>query len=177
MQISKLEYRLEDSILTQRVLHLRVGASDVSSCMDRVASKLKKDAVVPGFRKGRGPLPVVRKHLKVRIEAEAFDELRRAALDQVIKQLKEEDRPFLPPEVVARGKVQLRYAQELLFAVKYLVDPSGMGKKPEQPGMAENPMVQHPSQATGLPMGVPASPKLPTAPSVRSAPRLSESPG
>jgi hypothetical protein len=42
MQLAELEYALEDSIPTQRVLHLRIGLSDVRLAIDRAAAKLQR---------------------------------------------------------------------------------------------------------------------------------------
>jgi hypothetical protein len=133
MLIAQLEFALDDSIMTQRTLKLRLGGTDVALCLDRVAGKLRKTAVVPGFRKGKAPLALLRKHLHERVEAEAFQELKRAALDQVMQKLDNADKPFIPPEVLDEAKVKLKYGEELEFAVKYLIDPSGIGRNPQQP--------------------------------------------
>ncbi|MBN2081234.1 trigger factor family protein, partial [bacterium] len=133
MQIAHLEYKLDNTILTQRTLHLRVGAQDVRLAIDQAARKIRGEVEVPGFRKGKAPLAQVRKHHRERVHDEAFRELRKAAQDQVMKQLPDQDKPFIPPEVVDRDKVKLSYGKQLEFALKYMVDPAGVGKNPEQP--------------------------------------------
>ena len=117
MQIAHLEYNLDDSILTQRVLKLRIGVADVRIAMDRTCAKMRRDVAVPGFRKGKAPLALIRKHHRKRVHDEAFEELKRAALDQVLKQLPDRDQPFLPPEVLERDKLRLHYNRPLQFAV------------------------------------------------------------
>lgn len=100
LQIAELEFALDDSILTQRVLWLRIGARDVCDFADRASMKLRAKVPLQGFRRNRAPLSVVRKHYWPRLREQTFAELKRAALQQVFKLLDEKDQPFLPPEVV-----------------------------------------------------------------------------
>ncbi len=172
MQIAHLEFQIDESILTQRTLRLRVGVADVRLVMDRIARKLREDQEVPGFRKGAAPLTKVLVHHKKPISAEAFDELRRAAIDQVLKQLPDASQPFLPPEVVEREKVKVLYNKPLEFSVKYMVDPSGIGKNPENPMpeqgqvMGGNQVMQNQPGA----MGIPQAPNLPQVPQAPDTP-------
>lgn len=169
MQIAELEYALDDSILTQRTLRLRIGAGDVGLYCDRVARKLQDDAVVPGFRKGKAPLSRVMTHLWDRISAEAFDDLKRTALDQVLEKLDAKDKPFTPPDVEDREKLEMKYGEKLEFALKYLVDPAQIGQHPEQPeqgSVIPGSRVSHPANQ---PMGIPLGPQLPGMPTAPSA--------
>ena len=165
MQIAHLEYSLDDSILTQRTLHLRIGLADVRLAMDRVSAKLRKKVDVPGFRKGKAPLSQVRKAHRKRVHAEAFEDLKKAALEQVFKKLQDTDQPFLPPKVVEREKVKLHYSRLLQFSVKYMVDPAGISKRPEQPDQAgaviPGSQISHPALG---PAGIPSGPRLPSTP-------------
>jgi len=165
MQIAELEYALDDNIPTQRVLRLRVGASDVSLAIDRVAVKLQHELPAPGFRKGKAPLALIRKHYAKRLEAESFSELKHDALEQVFLLLPEQDKPFVPPEVIEQEKMKLRYDRPFEFAVKYFIDPAGLSRQPEQPqqkgAVAPGAKVQH-SILQG--MGIPAGPQMPVIP-------------
>ena len=165
MQLAELEYALDNSIPTQRVLRLRIGASDIRQAMDKVASKLQEDEPAPGFRKGKAPLVLIRKHFAKRVGAEAFSELKRDALDQVFKLLDEKDKPFTPPEVLDEDNSKLRYGRPFEFAVKYLVDPAGLSRQPEQPqqqgAVVSGAQVQHPILQS---MGIPSGPRLPAIP-------------
>jgi len=165
MQLAELEYALEDTIPTQRVLRLRIGGSDVRLAMDRAASKLQKETSAPGFRKGKAPLILIRKFHAKRVEADAFSELKRDALDQVFKLLDEKDKPFTPPEVLDEGMAKLRYGRPFEFTVKYLIDPAGLSRQPEQPQQQDavitGAQVQHPILQG---MGIPSGPRLPTIP-------------
>jgi hypothetical protein len=170
--IAQLEYSLDNSIMTQRTLRLRIGAADVALALDRVAGRLRRTAVVPGFRRGKAPLARVRVHLQERVAAEAFQELKRAALDQVLKQLDEADRPFIPPEVLAEDKLRVRYGEELEFALKYLIDPTGMAQHPQQPQAGQGavmPGAQTPQFGLQMP-GAARGPGLPTLPSLPAIP-------
>jgi len=165
MQLAELQYALEDAIPTQRVLRLRIGGSDVRLAMDKAASKLQKETSAPGFRKGKAPLILIRKYHAKRVEVEAFSELKRDALDQVFKLLDEKDKPFTPPEVLDEAGSSLRYGRPFEFAVKYLVDPAGLSRQPEQPlqqgAVISGSQIQHPILQG---MGIPSGPRLPTIP-------------
>ena len=176
MLIAHLEYALDNSIMTQRTLRLRVGRDDVAQCMDRVATKLRITSVVPGFRKGKAPLPLVRKHLQDRIAAEAFQELKRAGLDQVMKKLDDADKPFIPPEVLDEAKIKLKYGEELEFAVKYLIDPSGMSRNPQQPEFQQGAVVPGASVQQAMPQfpGAASGPGLPSIPGMPTPPPAPE---
>jgi len=166
MQIAHLEFKLDNSILTQRTLHLRIGAHDVSMAIDNAARKLREEVSVPGFRKGKAPLALIRKHHRERVQGNALSDLRQAAQDQVFKQLEDGDKPFLPPEVLDQEKLKLRYGRRFEFTIKYMVDPTGIGQRPEHPMPNQGAVIpgsQVSHTATG-PIGIPAGPKLPEAP-------------
>jgi hypothetical protein len=175
MQIAELRFQLDDSLPVQRILRLMVGTDDVSACIDRIAGELREKVAVPGFRKGKGPLWLVRRHYAKQVGAKAFEELKRAALDQVIKQLKDEDKPFLPPELLEGQDTRIKYGMPLEFGLRYLVDPSGMGKNPEAPQAGFDPMAAtQRAMPSGRPLGVPEGPRLPSAPSVMSVAPMPE---
>jgi Bacterial trigger factor protein (TF) len=164
MQIAQLEYQLDNSILTQRTLRLRIGETDVRVFCDQEAGKLQEKLSVPGFRRGRAPLILLRKFHWKRIEPRAFAELKRAALEQVFRLLDKADQPLTPPEVLDEAKIRVRYGRPLEFAIKYLVDPSGLTVNPQQPaGVGVGPP---PLQApcASRPLGVPAGPQLQVVP-------------
>jgi len=163
MPIAQLEYQLDDSILTQRTLRLRIGETDVQSFCDQEAFRLSKKVVVPGFRKGKGPLALLRQHYWKQIEGRAFLELKRAALDQVFSLLDRKHHPFLPPEILAPEKVRLLYGEPLEFSVKYMIDPTSITSnpavpQPQQGALLPGPQTSHPGN---MPLGVPAGPQLP----------------
>jgi hypothetical protein len=171
VQLVQLQYGLDDAILSQRTLYIRVGEADVRQAMDRAVSRIRRKAVVPGFRKGKAPAKVVRAHHSAYVENRAFEEIRQAAMEQIVKKLEAKDRPFLPTEVVDRDSVRLAYGKPLEFSVQYLVDPSGMSSRPEQPGQQFNPLAQlHARVSAGPAMGIPGGPALPAIPSMPTAP-------
>jgi hypothetical protein len=171
VQIAHLEYQLDSSILTQRTLRLRVGATDVQLFMDRAARKLSGMVTIPGFRRGKAPIHLVRSHQAGRVQAIAFDEIKRTALDQVFKQLQDSDKPFLPPQTPKDKIAKLVYGEPLEFSVTYLCDPAGLSKKPEDPQAGFDPLqaIQNRIQTMHTP-GIPTGPNLPPIPSVQSAP-------
>lgn len=166
MQIAQLEFQLDNSILTQRKLRLRIGAQDVIIAINQAATKLKPDVSAPGYRKGKAPLGLIRKHHAKRVKHDAFEELRKAAIEQVLKQLPKQDQPFLPPEVQDRNKVLVSYGKPLTFEVHYMIDPTGVGQNPEQPqqdqgGVMSGYQVDHPARGS---MGIPGGPQMPQMP-------------
>lgn len=166
MQIAHLEFKLDSSILTQRKLYFRIGPHDVSLALDQAARKIRDEVSAPGFRKGKAPVALIRKHHRKRVHGDAFNELRQAAQDQVFKQLEDRDKPFLPTEMIDREKLKLRYGRPLEFGIKYMVDPAGIGQRPEHPQPEQGaviPGAQVNHSAVGPP-GVPAGPQLPSAP-------------
>lgn len=165
MFIAQLEYTLDDSILTQRILRLRIGAEDVALFCDQAVAKLMDKAVVPGFRKGKAPLKRVKAHLREQLHARVFEELKSSALEQVFTNLDAKDKPLIPPEVLERDKVHIRDGEKLEFAVKYLIDPSAISCQPEQPeqqgAVMRGSEVAHPVTRG---MGIPLGPQLPVIP-------------
>ncbi len=168
MLLAHLEYTLDNSIMTQRTLRLRIGSSDVELACDRIAAKLRKSQPVAGFRKGKAPLPVVRKECWTRIAAEAFAELKRDALDQVLHRLEPGDQPLIPPEEVDADKIRVNYGRQLEFAVRYLIDPSGITKNPAHPESGQGAVmpgatVLQPGQSLAMP-GAVGGVKIPAIP-------------
>lgn len=174
MIIAHLEYALDDSILTQRILRLRIGVEDVELACRREASELHPKAVVPGFRKGKAPLSRVLNHLWGEITQRAFDKLKSAALEQVFAKLDAKDKPLTPPEVLEREKIIIKQGEPLDFAVKYLIDPSAISSNPEQPeqgAVMRGSQVKHPV-AKG--MGIPLGPQLPGVAGIPTGPGLDQ---
>jgi hypothetical protein len=174
MLIAQLEYALDDSILSQRTLRLRIGAEDVALACRREASELKPKAIVPGFRKGKAPLGRVLTHMWDKITPRAFEKLKSAALEQVLSKLEAKDKPLTPPEVLEGEKITIKDGEPLEFGVKYLIDPSAISSHPEQPdqqgAVVRGSEVNHPvTRGMGIPLGpqlpgvagIPAGPKVP----------------
>lgn len=174
MLIAQLQYQLDNSILTQRTLHLRIGEGDVRVYCDIEADKLQDKLSVPGFRRGRAPLILMRKVNWKHVQPRAFAELKRDALEQVFRLLDKADQPLTPPEVLAESQLRMRYGQALEFAVKYLVDPSGLSANPQQPQALANVAPPISAALAGLPQGVPSGPQLPSLPT--SAMQLAAAP-
>ncbi len=90
-------------------------------------------------------------------------------MEQVQGQLKDEDKPFIPPELVDRDKLRVIYGAPLEFALKYLVDPSGIGNRPEAKHDEFDPLAAvHQQTQRRLPTGVPTGPQIPAAPAAKS---------
>ncbi len=162
MLICHLEYALDDSILTQRTLRLRIGAEDVSIFCNQAAARLQSKATVPGFRKGKAPLKRVITRCWDEVSAKAFQELKSSALEQVFSKLDAKDKPLTPPELLEKEKIAIKDGELLEFAVKYLIDPSAISSQPEQPeqqgAAVQGSEVNHPVTRG---MGIPLGPQLP----------------
>jgi len=172
MQLVQLKYRLDDSILTKRTLHLIIGEVDVRGAIDKEVSRIRRKVTVPGFRKGKATSKLVRNHYWSRIQAACFRELKQAALEQILQKLEAKDRPFLPTQVIDEDKVSLDYGRPLEFAVEYMVDPSGMGSRPQQAASHFSPLDQIHAKVNSIgPGNITIGPKIPNSPAPPSTPK------
>jgi trigger factor len=80
----------------QQTLDINVPVEEVERTLDEVARQVQRRASIPGFRKGRVPLPMVRQHFADRVEQEfletfvpriANDAIEQSRLDPVVTPL------------------------------------------------------------------------------------------
>ena len=78
----KVEVKQEDS--WRRVLSIEVSAEDAAREYEKVARKVGKKLRIPGFRKGKAPLSVVRKSFKAELDQEFLETIVPKALGQAL---------------------------------------------------------------------------------------------
>jgi len=66
---------LKDVSATRKELNIEIPVDEVRAAFDRVSERYAKQAPVPGFRKGRAPVSVVRTRFKDEIRSEVLREL------------------------------------------------------------------------------------------------------
>jgi len=66
---------LKDVSATRKELAIEIPADEVRAAFDRISDMYAKQAAVPGFRKGRAPVSVVRTRFKDEIRSEVLREL------------------------------------------------------------------------------------------------------
>lgn len=69
---------------TRKELRIELDAAAVRTEYDRVSDRYAKQAVVPGFRRGRAPVSVVRQRYKKEIQGEVLSELVPQAVNEAI---------------------------------------------------------------------------------------------
>ena len=65
-------------------IKVEVSESDYSESVDRVLKRYRKDAVVPGFRKGKTPMSIIEKQYKTSV---IVDEVNKLLQDSLYKHI------------------------------------------------------------------------------------------
>ena len=130
----------------QHALDIEVPAEEVERRLDDAARQIQRRASLPGFRKGRVPLDLVRQHFAEHVEAEFQDSF----VPQLVNEAMDEARlsPVVPPlvripqflpkaplklEVVVdvKPEVEVKHYRGLK-AVRHLIDYAAFRRSPEQ---------------------------------------------
>jgi trigger factor len=102
----------------RRELELEIPAADVSKAMDRVTKEFAKLANVPGFRKGKAPLTLIRKRFADDIKGEVLQSLVPETLEKAVNEQKLQ--PVSQPSV---EKLDFNEGQPLKFTAVFEVLP------------------------------------------------------
>jgi trigger factor len=102
----------------RRELELEIPAEDVSKAMDRVTKEFAKLANVPGFRKGKAPLTLIRKRFADDIKGEVLQSLVPEKLEKAVNEQKLQ--PVSQPSV---EKLDFNEGQPLKFTAVFEVLP------------------------------------------------------
>ena len=81
----------------KRVLEFEVPRERVEAEIDSIIQEIKREATLPGFRKGKAPLDMIKARFGETARKEAIDRLIPEAYEQVLK--KEALRPVMPAEI------------------------------------------------------------------------------
>ena len=113
----------ELSVSDDREVRLTVTVADSSirEIHDRIISKLRRDAQIKGFRRGRAPREVLIRKFGEALLAETADEVIRKTLFQVIAEIEHKPLPFAPPAVDSDSELVL--GEDFTFTVTYDTTP------------------------------------------------------
>jgi len=100
-------------------------------------SKYSKDAVMPGFRRGKVPVAVMEKKFGEGLKAEALQNLVDKALHEVFETIEEKPLSYSQPEIIDRN-ITLDLTKDFTFTLQYdtfpaFTVPSYKGVEIEQP--------------------------------------------
>jgi trigger factor len=79
----------------QHTLDIQIPSDEVERGLDDVARKVQRRAALPGFRKGKVPLPYVRQHFAEAVEQQFLDDFLPQATGQALQESKLD--PVVPP--------------------------------------------------------------------------------
>src|SRR5271155_6221504 len=102
----------------RRELELEIPAEDVTKAMDRVAKEFARLANVPGFRKGKAPLTLIRKRFADDIKGEVLQSLVPETLEKAVNEQRLQ--PVSQPSV---EKLDFNEGQPLKFTAVFEVLP------------------------------------------------------
>src|SRR3984885_2736531 len=103
----------------RRELELEIPADDVTKAMDRVTREFAKLANVPGFRKGKAPLTLIRKRFADDIKGEVLQSLVPETLEKAVNEAKLQ--PVSQPSV---EKLDFHEGQPVKFTAVFEVLPT-----------------------------------------------------
>jgi trigger factor len=103
----------------RRELELEIPADDVTKAMDRVTKEFAKLANVPGFRKGKAPLTLIRKRFADDIKGEVLQSLVPETLEKAVNEAKLQ--PVSQPSV---EKLDFHEGQPVKFTAVFEVLPT-----------------------------------------------------
>jgi trigger factor len=116
----KGEFMAETAEATcRRELELEIPADDVTKAMDRVTKEFAKLANVPGFRKGKAPLTLIRKRFADDIKGEVLQSLVPETLEKAVNEAKLQ--PVSQPSV---EKLDFHEGQPVKFTAVFEVLPT-----------------------------------------------------
>ncbi len=108
-----------DAAPCQKALRLRVPPETVAPVRQRVVAEVQRQAVLPGFRKGKAPADLVERHYAQRIQDETLQRVMQEAFEQAAKD--HALKPIGPFEVQT---AQVGAAGEVLLEATVEVEPS-----------------------------------------------------
>lgn len=111
--MTSLNVNLRDGAPHQRLVDVEVPVAEVERRLDQVARRIQRRAVLPGFRKGRVPLDLVRAQFAALVEQELIEEAVPELTQQAVQQVQLE--PAVPPLV---RNLRFQTGQPLRFEVQ-----------------------------------------------------------
>ena len=113
-----IQVELEEISSVKRKLTIEVPAEVVAKEFDRVAKDFKKHANLPGFRKGKAPLSLIKRRFAGDIKGEVVQKLVPETYDQAIK-----DRELKPLGQPNLENLAVKEGEPLVFDAHFEVNP------------------------------------------------------
>jgi len=104
-------------------LTLTIAQSAAQSEYSSLMGKYTKDAVIPGFRRGKVPASVLEKKFGDSLKAEALQTLVDKALREVFDKIDEKPLSYSQPEIIDKN-IQLDLTKDFTFTLQYDTYPS-----------------------------------------------------
>ena len=103
-----MRHTLEDLSPVKKKIAVTVTADEVNAALDRTTAGFRSRVAIPGFRKGKAPLPMVEKRFAQDIYSEAVNELVNGNVGEILRELSLEPMSGIEFEggenALARGK-------------------------------------------------------------------------
>ena len=114
---SPLSQRIQEGRMVMAEYTLEVKKEELDKKIKELAEKYRKDVMIPGFRKGRAPVELIKVRFSRELEAEGFQEIAGAKLEEIL----EKHRPFIyaGPDVLdvkkdeEKGNITLKVGLEV----------------------------------------------------------------
>ncbi len=137
MIVDKQIKKLDKSAVQLTLTIARAAAQEEYSGL---LSKYVKDAVMPGFRRGKVPVPVLEKKFGEAIKAEALQTLVDKSLHEVFETIEEKPLSYSQPEIIDRN-ISLDLSKDFTFTLQYdtfpdFALPNYKGIEVEEPQVA-----------------------------------------
>jgi trigger factor len=112
--------QIEQLPACQTKITLQFDAADVDAAYDRVYAQLAKHGRIPGFRPGKAPRAIIRRHVGGKaLRDSAFNELIREPLEKALDDID----LLVPPEIPGPDEVQLEEGQPLELVLTAVSGP------------------------------------------------------
>ena len=82
-----MQHTVEDLSPVKKKVAVTVSASEVDDVLNRATAQYRARVALPGFRKGKAPLPMVEKRFKEEIYGDAVNELVNANISEILREL------------------------------------------------------------------------------------------
>ena len=89
VRVPPLAENIKEGIMGEYTIELKKDELDKK--LNEVAKRYKKDLLLPGFRKGRAPIPLIKVRFQKELEAETFEAIASEKLEEIINKYK----PFI----------------------------------------------------------------------------------
>lgn len=99
-----MKVSVEEKSKILRILSVEVPVLEVNKAFDKALGSVSKKAVIPGFRKGKAPMDLIKKQFNDEIKKEAIKQVIDTTYSNALGQV--EKKPISEPEVAPDGEIE-----------------------------------------------------------------------